>query len=459
MKDYYSFACTSIGFSHISSKKPCQDYSLHFQNDTASVIIVSDGHGSSNFTRSDRGSKFACEVSAEAVNEFLRDIDVCNLEDESLRDSVVAQLCKYILLKWNQRIDEDVSIHPFTEDEVEKVADKYRTKYLHREAVEHAYGCTLLIAIITKDYYLAIRNGDGQCVSVDRSGCFCTPIPWNDNCEFNVTTSLCDNEAIENFRYYYSSDLPAAIFIGSDGVDDSYSSIEELYNLYRNICLKALHEGTDVIPEYLEMLLPEITKRGSTDDVSIAGLINTSSLTDAQTTMEIAIELREHQMEEARRAQQKRILLRDIKMAEKKRSKAIAQRQEVRQQLQSLKGNRASILEQISIFRHKAVDYAKRISALVLDESQFTDVIAGADSEITRLTNELLALDEVKKATNVTDAGSSMAIEVVDEAVSSIDCLSGHEADTAIEPETIDDIPQEIISLLQVDWESGEDME
>ena len=62
MKDYYSFARTSIGFSHISSKKPCQDYSLQFQNDVASVIVVSDGHGSSNFTRSDRGSKFACEV-------------------------------------------------------------------------------------------------------------------------------------------------------------------------------------------------------------------------------------------------------------------------------------------------------------------------------------------------------------------------------------------------------------
>ena len=41
MKDYYSFARTSIGFSHISSKKPCQDYSLQFQNDVASVIVVS----------------------------------------------------------------------------------------------------------------------------------------------------------------------------------------------------------------------------------------------------------------------------------------------------------------------------------------------------------------------------------------------------------------------------------
>ena len=442
MKDYYSFAHTSIGFSHISSKKPCQDYSIQFQNDVASVIIVSDGHGSSNFTRSDRGSRFACEVTLEAVNEFLRDLNVNKLENDFLRDDVVTQLCKYILLRWNTRIEEDVSNSPFTEEEVEKVADKYKSRYLNGDAVEHAYGCTLIFGIITPDFFLAVRNGDGQCVTVNREGGFATPIPWNDNCEFNVTTSLCDQEAIENFRYYYSTNLPAAVFIGSDGVDDSYTSVEELYNLYRNVCLKALNDGVDGVADYVQQLLPEITKRGSTDDVSIAGLINPSVLQETRTAMEIAIALRQMQLAEARREQQKRIIIRDIKVAEKKRAKAIAQRQDVRHKLHGMQASQASLLEQISIFRRKADDCGERMSLLVQDEKQLADIINGADSDIARLKSELLALEGESTSVNVADSRAPLTVEPVEEAVPEINGLSDCDEPVAVEPET-EDVPVE----------------
>lgn len=442
MKDYYSFARTSIGFSHISSKKPCQDYSIQFQNDVASVIVVSDGHGSSNFTRSDRGSRFACEVTLEAVNEFLRDLNLNKLKNDFLRDDVVTQLCKYILLRWNTRIEEDISNCPFTEEEVEKVADKYKARYLNGDAVEHAYGCTLIFGIITPDFFLAVRNGDGQCVTVNREGGFATPIPWNDNCEFNVTTSLCDQEAIENFRYYYSTNLPAAVFIGSDGVDDSYTSVEELYNLYRNVCLKALNDGVDGVADYVQQLLPEITKRGSTDDVSIAGLINPSILEETQTAMEIAIELRQMQLAEARRKQQKRIIIRDIKVAEKKRAKAIAQREDVRQKLHGMQASQASFLEQISIFRRKADDCGERMSLLVQDEKQLADIINGADSDIARLKSELLALEGESTAANIADSRAPLTVEPVEEAVPEIDGLSDCDEPVAVEPET-EDVPVE----------------
>ena len=438
MKEYCSFARTSIGFSHISSKKPCQDYSLQFQNDIASVIVVSDGHGSSNFTRSDRGSKFACEVTLEAVNAFLQDLNLNNLENDFLRDDVVTQLCKYILLRWNARVDEDVSICPFTEEEVENVADKYKTKYLKGDALEHAYGCTLIFVIVTRDFCLAIRNGDGQCVTVDREGGFATPIPWNENCEFNVTTSLCDHEAIDNFRYYYSTNLPAAVFIGSDGVDDSYSSVEDLYNLYRNICLKSLNDGVDEVADYVGQLLPEITKRGSTDDVSIAGLINPSMLKDAQTAMEIAIELRQLQLAEARREQQKRIIIRDIKVAEKKKSKAIAQRQDVRKKLYAMQASQPSALEQIPFFRRDPDAGGENMSSLAQDEKQLTDIINGADSDIARLKSELLALEGETEAVTVADSRAPLTVEPVEEAVPEIDGLSDCNDPVAVEPGTED---------------------
>jgi len=438
MKDYYSFARTSIGSSHISSKKPCQDCSVQFQNDVASVIVVSDGHGSSNFTRSDRGSRFACEVTLEAITKFLKDLNLNKLENDFLRDDIVTQLCKFILLQWNTRVNEDVASCPFTEEEVEKVSDKYKARYLIGDDVEHAYGCTLIFVIVTPDFCLAVRNGDGQCVAVDRDGDFTTPIPWNDSCEFNVTTSLCDPEAIENFRYYYSRNLPAAVFVGSDGVDDSYASVEELYNLYRNICLKALHDGVDEVANYVEMLLPEITKRGSADDVSIAGLVNPSLLEDAQTAMEIAVELRQMQLAEARREQQKRILIKDIKVAEKKKAKAISQRQDVRQKLHGIQASQTSLLEQISIFRRKADACVETLSSLSQDEKQLTDIINGADSDIARLKRELLALDGETEDANVTDSRVPLTVEPVEEAVPEIGGLSDCDEPVAAEPETED---------------------
>lgn len=435
MKDYYSFARTSIGFSHISSQKPCQDYSVHFQNDIASVIIVSDGHGSANFTRSDRGSKFACEVTLEAIDGFLQDLNLNKLENDSQRDDVVAQLCKYILLQWNNRIEKDVADFPFTEEEVEKVSDKYKTRYLNGNAVEHAYGCTLIFVIVTRDFCLAVRNGDGQCVTVNRDGSFATPIPWNDNCEFNVTTSLCDHEAIESFRYYYATDLPAAIFIGSDGVDDSYTSVEELYNLYRNLCLKALNDGADTIADYVEMLLPEITRRGSTDDVSMAGLINSSLLEEARTAMEIAIELRQMQLAEAQREHQKRVIIRDIKVAEKEKAKAIAQIQDISKKLHEAQANRANILEQIPIFRKKSDTLVESLSSLAQAKKQLVKIINGADSDIARLKSELLALETETAPTSAPDSRASLTVE---EAAPEIDGLSDCEESVAVEPKTED---------------------
>ena len=452
MKDYYSFARTSIGFSHIASQKPCQDYSASFQNDTAAVIVVSDGHGSSNFTRSDRGSKYACEVAIDAANEFLQSFNINNLEKEALRDDIVTQLCKYILLRWNSLVDEDATNNPFTEAEVEKVADKYKQKYLNGDAVEHAYGCTIILVIMTQDFCLAIRNGDGQCVAVDRDGCFTTPIPWNENCEFNVTTSLCDSEAIGNFRYYYSTDLPSAIFAGSDGVDDSYTSIEELYNLYRNICLKVLNEGSDTVAEYIELLLPEITKRGSTDDVSIAGLINPVILENARTAMEIALELQQIQQAEAHRERQKRIIIKDIKVAEKRKAKAITKRQEVQEKLQKIKEDQKGFWEKISILRKQADVCGDSITSLVQDEKLLSDIINETDSDIIKLKDKLLTLEEQNEKSNMTDSKVSLSVEPTDEPVTEIDSLSDCKKDAAVEldiedishdqEEDTEDIPQ-----------------
>ena len=114
-----------------------------------------------------------------------------------------------------------------------------------------------------------------ECVELLENGTLCEPIPWDEACEQNITTSICDSDAIEEFRYVIQKDFPAAIFIGSDGIDDSYSSEMELHELYRNIFIVFAEHSTEVGNNEVRDYLPKITRRGSGDDVSIAGIIRT----------------------------------------------------------------------------------------------------------------------------------------------------------------------------------------
>ena len=125
---------------------------------------------------------------------------------------------------------------------------------------------------MTNEGWFGIHIGDGKCVELLENGTLCEPIPWDEACEQNITTSICDSDAIEEFRYITQKDFPAALFIGSDGIDDSYSSEMELHELYRNIFIVFADHGAEVGRNEVRDYLPKITRQGSSDDVSIAGI-------------------------------------------------------------------------------------------------------------------------------------------------------------------------------------------
>ena len=97
--------------------------------------------------------------------------------------------------------------------------------------------------LVTDEYSFGLQIGDGKCVYIDADGKFSEPIPWDENCQLNVTTSICDSDAIDEFRYFVTENTPTAVFIGSDGIDDSYASDEELYALYRSILKIFIENG------------------------------------------------------------------------------------------------------------------------------------------------------------------------------------------------------------------------
>lgn len=272
----YGFAYSAQGYNHIKANKICQDSSGCYFDDDMVVAVVADGHGSSNYPRTDRGSRFAVEAAIAAIRGFVAGVEEDGIDLSVKSDQYFEQLAKSILASWYAAVEADLAEHPFTADELADVKKKYSNRYLAGERCEKAYGTTLIAVCQTSAYWFGLQIGDGKCVCISLDGTVYEPIPWDEDCQANVTTSICDTEAIDEFRYCYLPESPVATFVGTDGIDDSYSSEEELHNLYRGILSIFAEHGREVGEEEVCEFLPSLSRRGSGDDASIAGVVPAS---------------------------------------------------------------------------------------------------------------------------------------------------------------------------------------
>lgn len=278
VSDYRAYNFTSIGASHIKNEIVCQDSSVSIERDDCRIIAVCDGHGGADYFRSDRGSRFA----AQAFADCMKDPDLLSALSYSVtqnqQDRRMEQFIKSVIVRWNMLVEQDLSDFPFTSEEMEKVSEKARIRYESGERLQSAYGTTLIGAVIADGFWFGIQIGDGKCVAVSENGEFSQPIPWDDKCFLNVTTSICDPVAASEFRYFFSRTLPVAIFAGSDGIDDCFAGDEKLNNFYR-LVLKSFAESSeadacDALAEYL----PKLSQDGSGDDMSVAMLLDIESI-------------------------------------------------------------------------------------------------------------------------------------------------------------------------------------
>lgn len=300
MKDLYRFC---VGDSHIKTSKPCQDCSRSITCELYSMAIVSDGHGGERYFRSNIGSEYAVKITRDAVDSFVREMNnnsICLFKDKPFTTSddgadktndkiseALRWLFSSIICQWNIAITEHALNNDLTKWELENVEKKYLDEFECKRKEEDAsfektYGCTLMAYVQTSDYWFAFQIGDGKCVSLtkvsDKLECN-KPIPWDERCFLNKTTSLCDSQAIDGFRYCYQGDgsFPVAVFLGSDGIDDTYGDEDGLYNFYVELYKIILQRGAKEAKKELKKTLPIISKRGSKDDMSIACVYDDSN--------------------------------------------------------------------------------------------------------------------------------------------------------------------------------------
>lgn len=276
MNTTYDFAFSKQGYNHIKSGIVCQDSSGHYSDDSMAVVVVADGHGSDNYPRTDKGSSFAVEATITAIGEFVKTVEDNAIDISEDSDSYLEQLAKKILANWYEAVDADLKKYPFSEEELSKVSDKHKKRYMSGQRQEKAYGTTLIAACQTNNYWFGLQIGDGKCVCISQDGSTYEPIPWDDDCQANITTSICDSEAIEEFRYCFMKECPVATLMGTDGIDDSYANSEEMYVLYRSILAIFAEHGRETGESEIREFLPGLSRKGSGDDVSIAGIVSST---------------------------------------------------------------------------------------------------------------------------------------------------------------------------------------
>ena len=271
------------GASHKRTGKVCQDYAFARYNaktDFYAVAIVSDGHGSNNYFRSNIGSELAVNETRDAIKHFMKIMKKADLT-KLCPAKLMHQLEQNIIYNWRNAIRFDYQQNPFSEEEVGFMSEKGK-KYYEADPENNfvkAYGATLIAVVIyPKHFWFGLQIGDGKCVAQYADGQLGQPIPWDDKCFLNVTTSLCDEKPLDNFRYCFHTDnFPTAIFVGSDGVDDSFANDEDLYGFYQEVIHTFQEKKYDEAQNEIDAFLPQMSEKGSGDDISISGIINSNN--------------------------------------------------------------------------------------------------------------------------------------------------------------------------------------
>lgn len=245
------------------------------KSESYAIAVVSDGHGGERYFRSDVGSKIAVEVAHRCLVEFAEGIPTSlfaempntpiGIGDTYHRE--IKQLVEAIVVGWRNAVMEHATANHLNEAEqlIANPSDDHEW--------EKTYGCTLIATLLTPQYWMALQIGDGKCVAINQDGEPFEPIPWDDRCFLNRTTSICDTTAASEFRYCIGGkeSFPLAVFMGSDGIDDSFGEEDNLYNFYVQLARGFAKDGYDATIADLTVTLPVLSKRGSQDDMSVAG--------------------------------------------------------------------------------------------------------------------------------------------------------------------------------------------
>ena len=293
-----------------------------------SLVCVSDGHGSSPHFWSDKGAEFAIQAAVELLAasidkvldamdaseykkanknlaksyvkrwnrkcfEYLCSVDLDDLKEKvkelEARETDIAK--RYLdelhdLKKLAKDFNEIVSKNPMLTEENQKEIGNLVNEF-SKLSLKEIFGCTSVVYFQAKDSskWYAFKIGDSD-LFVDFGDGFSKPIKDDPKCFLNETTSLCNSKASDSFCFpeeQFLDKVPVSVFASTDGVANSFSSEEYLSRFYGRIQFSFDEDGEFIGERDIKNYIPELSERGSGDDVSIAGIVTYDNSVEART--------------------------------------------------------------------------------------------------------------------------------------------------------------------------------
>ncbi len=259
---FTGYALSVRGASHEEDNSPCQDSARFFIGEDFAIATVSDGHGSEKHFRSQAGSEMATRVAIRSICDFHERNNGLDGIFTSDCAETARRIAANIICGWNSEIAAHQQLLPLDERE-QVISSKYGGI-----SGEIIYGATLIVGGVTTNVCFGLQIGDGDfCADMGKKG-MTFPMPDDAKLIGNQTTSLCDNDAIGNFRYFCYEGSLNGIMLSSDGLINSFHNEDDFLNFGQRV----LHSVNDGTASKLGEHLKDRSRMGSRDDISVAAI-------------------------------------------------------------------------------------------------------------------------------------------------------------------------------------------
>lgn len=276
---------TVPGASHLRAGIPNQDAILQVRESSVSlplILSISDGHGSNKCFRSDRGSRFAVTIGAglmrKLINTKRSDYDAAQLEAQA-RTWLPTEFAR----RWNASVEADLQREPLLKEELDRLEakDGARARATVEAHQSLAYGATTLTVALTESFVIYLQLGDGEIITVADTGAVSSPLPEDERLLANETTSLCSQQAAQDFRFAYqplTAPPPALILLTTDGYANSFTDDAGFFKVGTDILEMLRTDGFDAVNRGVKDWLEEATRMGSGDDCTLGVMVRMDAL-------------------------------------------------------------------------------------------------------------------------------------------------------------------------------------
>lgn len=245
------FSKSITGYKNEIKNKGSQDYIFYEISNNGVICAVADGHSGDYFIFSSDGSQFACEALIEVMGKYIKEESDYKLIKNLLENKKIQyEICS----KWKQQVTSHYN---------KKLPCVYKTDY-------YRYGTTLLGMIVSNDYKLYLKLGDGD-ILINKDNVFTKIFPYKYT---RLVNTLSERDAYNKFQYKIEKKNDNECFSAvmySDGYDNSFSNFQSMskdlektmrqYN--KNIFTRF------VLEKNYEKYLNKLSEEGSKDDISI----------------------------------------------------------------------------------------------------------------------------------------------------------------------------------------------